>query len=240
MYKPVSMAMFLASAASATAGTLDLPNQIANGEFEKGGWTPWMQSSLGLFNQGQDDIPINTAGGQKWAGQILRWNGSYNGPSGSLRQVTDATQFPGWEPAGTGRLIDIEFDYLLDCVGSDPQRMVGLRVYLDWQDDGSKPPVPDSPGYERQLVYEEWQCPDTQAPQWKHADIRLALPFQPRFLGLAFESHVHFPNVGVVGIDNVDLESRCLPEPPNLAMLVCAGVPLLRRRHLRICSADSR
>lgn len=239
MCKPVCLALLAASAASAMAGTLGLPNEIANNDFETGGWTPWTQSSLGLFNQGQDDVPINAAGGQKWAGQILRWNGSYDGPAGSLRQIMDGTQFPGWEPAGTGRLIDLEFDYLLDSVGSDAQRKVGLLVYLAWQDDGTEPPDPESSGFQRHLVFEEWRYPSTGTPEWKHADIRLELSFQPRFLELAFESHVHFPKVGVVGIDNVDLESRCLPEPSNLAMMVCAGLTLLRR-HLQIRSAHSR
>ncbi len=230
MWKTVCLALFLASAGSAMAGTLGLPNEIANGGFETGDWTPWMESSFGLFNQGQNDVPINTAGGQKWAGQILSWNGNYNGPMGTLRQVVDESQFPGWEPDGTTKLIDIEFDYLLDCVGGGAEQKVGLKVYLDWQGDGSESPVPGSPGYERQLVYEEWRYPGTAAPEWKHADIRLELPFQPRFLGIEFESHVHFPDLGVVGVDNVDLEGQCLPEPSSLALTVLAGITLLRRR----------
>lgn len=231
MCKLVCLALFLASAASAVAGMLGLANEIANGDFETGGWTPWTQSSFGLFNQGQDDVPVNTAGGQKWAGQILRWNGNHNEPAGVLRQVMDGTQFPGWEPAGTGKLIDLEFDYLLDSVGSDAQRKVGLLVYLHWQGDGSEPPASDGLDCHRHLVFEEWRYPDTGAPEWKHADVRLELPFQPRFLELAFESHVHFPKLGVVGIDNVDLESRCLPEPFSLALLASAVLLVLRRRH---------
>ncbi len=232
-WRHACLALFLASAGSAAAGTLGLPNEIANGGFETGGWTPWTQSSLGLFNQGQDDVPINTAGGQTWAGLILYRNGNYDGPSGTLRQVVDESQFPGWEPKGTRKLIDIEFDYLLHSVSSGAERKVGLLVQLDWQADGSTWPVPGDPSYQRQLVFEEWRYPDAGAPQWKHADIRLELPFQPRFLGVEFEFHLHFPEAGVVGVDNVDLEGQCLPEPSTLASLIPAAIRVGRRRSRR-------
>lgn len=231
MRKLVCVALLVA-AGPVMANSLGLPNEVANGDFETGMWDPWENSGYGLLNQGDWAVPINPAGGQKWAGMVTSWQGNWGGPFGTIRQVVDESQFPGWIPDGTGKIIDIQFDYFLAATGNsgDPWRDAGLKVFLDWQGDGSEYPFPGNPGYQRQLVFEQVRNNSVPAPGWEHASIRIELPFQPQFLSIEFEAYAHFAEWTFVGVDNIDLEGQCIPEPASLALLALACVPMIRRR----------
>lgn len=61
----------------ATAGTLDPPNEIVNGDFEAASWDPWTNLSRGLLGQGVSQLPVNPAGGEKCAAAILCWSGNH-------------------------------------------------------------------------------------------------------------------------------------------------------------------
>ena len=227
MWRALCLTLFLAMTASATAGTLDLPNEIVNGDFEATSWDPWTNESCGLLAQGQNGLPVNPDGGQTWAGMILYWSGNYQDPMGKIRQTVDESQFPGWDPTANRKIIDLEFDYLLGADIGDPVNQAGLKVYLCWLGDGTQPP---NPADQRQLAFEQWQSPSSQVPEWSHADISLELPIQPRLLCVEFEVHARFAETTVVGIDNVSLEGQCVPEPSALALFALAAIATIRRR----------
>jgi hypothetical protein len=215
----------------ATAGVLDLPNELANSGLESGDSGGWTNTGYMIYNQGDAAVPVNAAGGRKWAGMLTSWAGSWTAPMAVIRQVIDESQSPGWQPDGTGKIIDVEFDYFLNATNSwpgEPWRDVGVKVFLNWDSAGG-PLNPASPTYQHQLVFQEWRNANVPDPIWKHADVSLELAAQPQFVGIEIEAHAHNAEWSYVGFDNVGLESQCLPEPSGLILLALGSLVLVRR-----------
>jgi hypothetical protein len=222
------------AALPALGNSLGLPNELVNGNFEEigAGWT--MTGGAGYQFYGQWGVPYNPDPSNfNYAGVISSWGGDWGGPLGTIRQVVDESQFPGWLPNGTAKEIDLSFDWLLAAHAADTWRNVGIKVYLDWQGDGSVIPTPGAPDYQRQLVFEQTRDAGNYWPGdigWTTGqNVHVTLPFQPRYLSVEVEYYVHFAEWSFLGIDNVDLEARCIPEPATLGLLAL-GIPLIRRR----------
>jgi len=233
MRKIAMVAVLALVAGSAQAGSLGLPNLVGNPGFETGSLPPWNNTGWGGVNDyGYFGVPAPSwGGGQKWFGIVSSWGGSWDGPVNLLRQVVDVSQSPGWNPSYPQLEVDLQFDRLLKAVSGDTWRDVGIRVWLDWMEDGSYP-YPGDPGYTRQMVYEESMPAGNDYPSsndWVHKEIRLTLPSQPQFLSIEVEMIVHYAMWSFVGVDNVDLEARCIPEPATMGLLLL-GLPLVRRR----------
>ncbi len=232
MRKLAMVAVLALVTGSVYAGSLGLPNELGNPGFETGTVPPWNQLGSGqIWNSGDWGVYLPPSGGAKWAGVVMSWGGDWNGPVSTWRQVVDESQFPGWDPLGTQKIIDLQFDRLLKAVSTDDWRNVGMRVWLDWMEDGSYP-YPGEPGYIRQMVYEEWSPGQGQYPSladWAHQEIRITLPTQPQYLSVEIEMFTHYAAWSFVGVDNVDLEGLCIPEPATMGLLLL-GLPLVRRR----------
>ncbi len=231
MRKFAMVAVLALVTGSAYAGSLGLPNELGNGGFETGTFPPWQKTgAANIFNSGDWGVP-GLPGSNKWAGVVVSWGGDWGGPIGMIRQIVDQSQFPGWDPLGTQTVIGLQFDRLLKAVSGDTWRDVGMRVYLDWMEDGSYP-YPGEPEYVRQLVYEQWSPGQSEYPgpqDWVHEQIEITLPAQPQFLSVEVEFYAHYAMWSFLGIDNVDLESYCIPEPATMGLLML-GLPLVRRR----------
>lgn len=223
----------------AVAGSLGLPNELVNGNFEQAG-TGW---ASGIEIHGQNDFGVPANGtSTAWAGAISSWGGNWDTAYNSTRQVVDESQFPGWIPGGNDKLIDLSFDTFLASRGPDTWRNVGLKVYVDY-DALNGVPVPGTPTYRRIQVYEQWRDGDPTKWAGEYAWNHVQIPdfyldardpqgnkIQPRFLSVEVETYVHFGEWSWVGVDNIDLEALCTPEPVSLAFMALAGISLLRRR----------
>lgn len=229
----LGLSMLAMLAGPVMANGQDLPNELVNGDFETGSLDPWTKTgSGGVSDQGPFGIPTSPNGGSKIFSVVESWGGDWGAPKAVLRQVVDESQFPGWDPALNQKQITINFDRFLAARSTEPARNVGLKVFIDYMDDGSFPD-PFESGYHRDEVYNEVvDAADIWADQlaWEHKTIDILLPTQPRYLSLEMEFYTHFAEWSWIGVDNVDLEGRCVPEPASLSMLLLAVLPLIRRR----------
>ena len=152
------------------------------------------------------------------------------GAAGSIRQVVDNTKSPDWDPTLNDKIADLWFDVYTT---GEAYVVVGF----DWWDTywGDTKPVGPAP-YE-ELLPIQFTSPD----QWTRFHVTydwLGKPgetWQPRWISIEFGFFGCSGTGYEAAVDDVVLETRCVPEPAGLGalatgLMALGGFAARRRR----------
>jgi hypothetical protein len=193
----------------ARATSFGLPNDLVNGGFEDGVMDPWYVKSGscdGVVGQGAWSLPVLAGGGNNMCGSTASW-GTKNG--------TIAQIIPPQEPPFMPKLVDIGGWVLTSQVGGGPG---DVMVFFDLHQYG-------------ELL---WESPAmSTGGAWQYFEYQLG-----EEIGLIcdeFEVTVRFQqNWGLqwnhTYVDEMDVETYCIPEPATIGILSLGGLGLLLRR----------
>jgi hypothetical protein len=193
------------------------PNELVNGDFATGDLTGWTQfpgyTTFSVYPYGSP--PPNYLAGGGFSGFTTN----------RIYQIIDETEFSSWNPAGTGKQWQLDFDYLLT---GNAHAYVNLW-YFD-TNGGSQPDILDPGWY---IFFSEYL---TGSPTLTHYSASGLLDgFQPQWIayGLGVTT---FDSSGYGAFSNNDFEAQCVPVPPSAWLLGSGLLSLvgLRRRIFNI------
>lgn len=149
-----------------------------------------------------------------------------------------------WDPGDPGpeKLVRMQITYMWSPLCE--HEYLDVEVWLDvWAYDNYMPPTP-LPGWNDRLIVptlvDRFFTGDEGTAGWRTDVLEFTIDPNPMWEEIGIKMRRYFPETGYAGyygwteiggwIDQIVVDTKCLPEPASLSLLACGGLLVLRRR----------